>query len=105
MPVGRRVVDHRAFTAAAYDNIAREIIAFNWSKMYVSDDSQEQANILYSILLQAVNKHAPFKRLTFKTNDKPWISSHFKELIEARNKEFVNGRSDEYKRLKIKFID
>ena len=39
MPVGRRVVDHRAFTAAAYDNIAREIIAFNWSKMYRLDDS------------------------------------------------------------------
>ena len=101
-PVGRRVVDHRAFTAAAYDNIARELIAFNWSKMYVLDDSQEQGNILYSVLLQAVNKHAPVKRLTFKNNDKPWISSHFKELIEARNKEFVNGRSDEYKRLRNK---
>ena len=70
--------------------------------MYVLDDSQEQANILYSILLQAVNKHAPIKRLTFKANDKPWISSHFKDLIEARNKEFVNGRRDEYKRLRNK---
>ena len=101
-PVGRRVVDHRAFTPAAYDNIAREIIAFNWSKMYMLDDSQEQANILYSVLLEAVNKYAPIKRLTFKTNDKPWISSHFKDLIDARNKEFVNGRSDEYKRLRNK---
>ena len=68
--------------------------------MYLLDNCQEQANLFYTVLLEAVEKHAPKQRLSFKNNDKPWIDTKFKDLIASRNHEFQSGRNCEYKRLR-----
>ena len=36
--VGKKNVERRVFSKAAYDDIARDLLSFNWSKMYLVED-------------------------------------------------------------------
>ena len=83
-----------------YDEIARDLINVNWSVMYKLDDCQEQANILYTVLTEIVDKHAPLQQHIIKNNDKPWITLKFKELVNQRNLAFCAGNQITYKRLR-----
>ena len=101
-PVGDRTVCHRIFSKGAYDNIARELLAFNWSTMYLINDCQEQANILYTVLNDAIEKFAPITKVIYKNNDKPWINAYFKNLIQARNIAYLAENEKDYKQLRNK---
>ena len=100
--VGYRYVVKRVFNNAVYDSIAKDLLSYNWSNMYLENDVQKQADIFYSVVTDAVERHAPVKQLKFKNNDKPWVTIHFKVLIAQRNYAFKINDVVNYHKLRNK---
>mgnify|MGYP003497866056 FL=1 len=100
--VGYRYVVKRVFNNSVYDCIAKDLLSFNWSNMYLENDVQKQADIFYSVVTEAVERHAPVKQLKFKNNDKPWVTFQFKDLIAQRNYAFKIGDVVNYHKLRNK---
>jgi hypothetical protein len=59
--------------------------------MYREDDCRLQADMLYSIVSDVVDKYAPVRCFVLNNNDKPLITRQFKELVEQRDRAFTSG--------------
>jgi len=70
--------------------------------MYRLDDCCLQADFFYQHLLSIIDHHAPLELCTFRSNDKPWITSYFRKLITERNEAFLNHKHVLYKKLRNK---
>ena len=102
VPIGKTVVRRRIFSEHIYDCIAYDLSKINWSSMYRLDDVQSQANFFYDIMLSVVDAHAPICSSVYKNNEKPWITQHFKALIEQRNSAYERGDTTTYNYLRNK---
>jgi len=101
-PVTTKTVFQRRLNLQARDNIAKDLSNTIWQDMYCLEDCQLQANFFYQTLLISLNNHAPLELCSFKSNDRPWITSYFKKIISERNEAFKNGKTVLYKKLRNK---
>ena len=92
----RRINDYKLALMA--DDLSR----VNWQSMYKLDDCQTQTDFFYHKLLSIIDFHAPLEACAFKTNDRPWVTAYFKNLILQRNQAFNNGQHVLYRFLKNK---
>ena len=92
----RRINDYKLALVA--DDMSR----MNWQAMYKLDDCHLQTDFFYQELLSVINFHAPLEACTFKTNDRPWVTTYFKNLILQRNLAFNNRQHVLYRLLKNK---
>ena len=72
---GYKHVSKRYFSTETYECIAKDLLRTNWSIMYRENDCRLQADMLYSIVSDVVDKYAPVRSFVLRNNDKPWIGS------------------------------
>ena len=89
--VGATILYKRALSSRALDDIAKELVDFNWSSFYLETNIQLQANIFYELIFRLVDKYAPLVMCKRKNNDRPWVTSYFKEIVHKRDVAYKNG--------------
>ncbi len=90
-PAVRKIVYRRDLNDVVIDRIGYELSHVNWSTLYKADDVQSQADFFYSVVHSILDAHASIKEVILKASDKPWITDHFKSLIDSRNRAHAKG--------------
>ena len=68
------------------------ITQHTWEELYKITNPSEMCNMFLEILQQRINHLLPLKEITFHVNDKPWINSEVKTLIDKRQQAFKNNK-------------
>ena len=89
-------------SSSAYSDIAAELGRVKWHDMYKMDDCQLQMDSFYTHVFEVLDKYAPSEELIFKENDRPWVTSYFKNLILERDLAFRKHNYVLYKKLRNK---
>ena len=74
----------------------------NWAKLYHLKTCQEQYDLFHDVLLQLMDTHMPFKTVKRQTNDKPWLTDHFRDLMKQRQVAFHKKDMEQFKSLRNK---
>ena len=64
------------------------------------DNCHLQADFFYNNFHNILDEFAPIEEHKYKCNDRPWVTSYFKDLISQRNLAFSMHRTVLYKRLR-----
>ena len=76
------------------------IQSLDWHIVLETNGTQNKADAFYDILDLGMNTCFPEKKKRVHTNDKTWITSHIKNLIEKRQKAFISGNDQEWRKLR-----
>ena len=68
--------------------------------MYRLNDCQQQADFFYNTVSTIFNKHAPIVTSKRKSNDKPWITDFFRQIVKERNTAWQRGDTVLYRKLR-----
>ena len=96
------IVERRNYSDYALERIAEDLRQVNWLNLYRMDDCQQQTDTFYAILNEVIDNHAPVRTYKIKNNDRPWITTYFKELIVERNRAYKLMDKSGYKKLRNK---
>lgn len=69
------------------------ITAYNWRPVLNSTSTQDKTDCFYQILQGQVDNYFPVKTTKRHSNDKPWMSSRIRNLIQKRQRAFSQGKS------------
>lgn len=57
-----------------------------WHVGEILDDIDDQAGFLSTLLTEIVNEHMPLKQMRVRDKDVPYMTTEWKEAIQARRK-------------------
>jgi len=63
---------------------------------------QCQADIFYDLIFEIVDRHAPMILSRVKNNDRPWVTSYFKDIVNQRDDAYERGDGPLYRKLRNK---
>ena len=72
----------------------------NWTNLHLSDNLKEKINLFNDTVNTMINTSMPMKYIRRNSNDKPWITDHFRDLIARRQAALLRGSHEEYARLR-----
>ena len=58
------------------------------------DDVDDQIKEFYSIINSLIETHFPLRIASRNSNDKPWLTNRFRELISKRQQALASGKKD-----------
>ena len=99
---GWKNITTRCLDELAIDAIGSELVNADWRRLYYCDDVQEQTNYFYHVLNDAIDKFAPLIERRVKNNDKPWITTYFRKVVDQRNHAFKTHQMVLYRKLRNK---
>ena len=80
-------------------SLGEAIVRHPWHKIYRMPTCAEQFDFYQTSMTMLINKHLPWKSVSRSSNDPPWITDSFKNLVMQRNNAFRN-KLNSYKYLK-----
>ena len=106
-PKRHRVAQHKRKTQITRPLLESGIRTFgtwiqslDWHMVLKTNGTQHKADAFYTILDQGMSSCFPEKKKTVHTNDKPWITPQIKDLIAKRQKAFISGFDQEWRKLR-----
>ena len=77
----------------------------DWSDLYLKDTCEEQFSVFNQTMSDLIDSCFPLKKVVYHTNDKPWVTEYFKDLVTRRqrrqeDKALLSGHRQEYNRLR-----
>ena len=73
---------------------------FNWTSLYHMETSDSQVSYFYKVLHSLLDQYLPQIRITKYTQDKPWVTTKFRELVCQRQRALLLGNRQEYCKLR-----
>ena len=77
--------------------LIRAIDKINWSPLYTTLGCEEQLSMFNAVMQQLIDTFLPYHTVKRNTNDQPWVTDEFIELIKLRQQHFRQGTENEYK--------
>ena len=74
----------------------------DWSPLFTLESCAEQFNYFNLVMSQLIDTYLPIKEVTIHTNDKPWVTDSFKDLIIRRQAALSANNRSLYNRLRNK---
>lgn len=68
----------------------------DWENVYSAQDVDEKVTVFNSIVMDMLNKTMPERTVRCHSSDKPWMTSHIKSQIKARQCAFNRGDKISY---------
>ncbi len=68
-----------------------------WQELYMMNTCAEQFHLFSTTMTNLIDEHLPLKQVSRNSNDKPWITDKFLEMIELRQYHFNKENTTEYK--------
>ena len=90
--IQRRVKGHNEKTLFLHD-----LKRVRWQELYRMKSCEDQLNFFYNTMNGLIEQHFPIKIVSKSSNDRPWITSQFKDLIKIRDGHFYDGNDALYK--------
>ena len=78
------------------------ITSHTWDEVLNAPTPQEKADVFYSTVHDAINRHFPCKVVKFHTSDKPWITPEIKNLMKKRQSAFADKNMSLWRSLRNK---
>ena len=93
----------RPLTDSGIREFGSWITQHTWEELYKITNPSDMCNMFLQILQQRIDKLLPLKEIVFHDNDKPWINSEVKTLINKRQHAFKDNKELwKHYRLKVK---
>ena len=80
------------YNVANWDAMADKLDLTNWTAILNSNNADNSAKIITSIIIKTVQEFTPHKNIRFTNRDKPWITAEIKLHILIRNKLFNKAK-------------
>ena len=97
------VIKYRSFSNFEEDKFQCELLCSGLENLESLTNPNDALNVLCSILIRVLSKHAPIKEKRVKREHQPeWISDEIKKLIHERDYLKKKGYHDKYKILRNK---
>ena len=79
-------VVHRSYKKFNADKFREDLAAVPWSVSDVFDSVDDKVDFFDEILLKALDKHAPLRRIQVKKQGVPWVSRQIRDKMDQRVK-------------------
>ena len=73
-----------------------------WEPLYYAQSYEDKLGIFCATMSHFIDKHFPFKIVKRHSEDKPWVTDHFKSLVAQRQVAFLKGDLITYRKLRNK---
>jgi hypothetical protein len=70
-----------------------------WERIFRAEDVDEKVKLFIETVTHMLDMEVPVKTIRVHNSDKPWMTSHIKMEIKARQRAFIRGDSINYTRL------
>ena len=85
------IITKRVFTHGAKSNFTEQLKCVNWIPLYKLASCQQQWEYFHGIMLSLLDKYLPIQTSVKYETDKPWITSHFKNMVKVRQHALKSG--------------
>ncbi len=86
LPIGRQKIRQvRNFKNFVENYFIRDVSQLPWEMVYQFGDPNLCWQVWKSLLLDALNRHAPLRHKRIRNNPVPWINPQIKELMRKRD--------------------
>lgn len=83
---GARIIQRRSFQRFNPDSFLTDIKNIQWKEVCDQNDVNIALQMFMDELLEVVNKHAPIRKRTVRSNSAPWVDSELRSLMLHRDK-------------------
>ena len=77
--------------------LGRYLNEIDWSLFHNLETCEQKNAFFHDIISNGFNLIMPERKVKFHTNDAPWITEEFKQLIKSRQRAFSSGNSQLFK--------
>lgn len=81
---------------------ANDLMKTNWTSLYAMDSCEEQFTHFQSTINGFLDQHMPLRKSKSCPTDRPWVTTHFRDLICDRRKAYSTGNTSLYNYLRNK---
>ena len=89
----RRTVLKRDTRPSRKTELGRYLNEIDWSLFHNLETCEQKNAFFHDIISNGFNLIMPERKVKFHTNDAPWITEEFKQLIKSRQRAFSSGNS------------
>ncbi len=79
-----------------------DIKGINWEPLYKLESCAEKYDLFHSMIKELLDMHFPYKYVQRNTNDKPWVTDHFREICVKKHTAKQEGNKMLYHQMKNK---
>ena len=76
--------------------LKQAIINIDWSDLFRANSCEEKFNIFQKTLNELIDYHLPIHKVKRNSNDLPWVTDNFRNLIKKRQFYFHSGNNSMY---------
>ena len=79
-----------------------DLKSISWENLYELQSCSEKFAYYQNVMTTLLELHFPWKTVYRNSNDKPWVTDHFRELCIRKHQASTSGNKPLYKQLKAK---
>ena len=72
-------------------NLCKAIEAVSWEPLYRANTCKDKFDLFSNIITKLIEEHLPIQTVKRNSNDLPWVTDKFRNLIKRRQKYFNTG--------------
>lgn len=96
----RRCITRRDTRERRKCELGRYFGSIDWSILKSLPDCESKLRLFHDLVKSGLDTIMPLKTIKLHVNDPPWVTAEFKALIKARQKAFLRGDTEGYRRLR-----
>ena len=98
-----KIIKLRDKRRSKVNSVGRFLLEIPWSSLLSSDQSCEgKLSLLIEVINYGLDTIMPVRSIKIHETDRPWVSTHLKQLIIRRQKAFSSGNQPLFKILRNK---
>lgn len=82
---GNQIINKRSYKHLKKEVFVGEVQQVNWSIVCKEKNPEIALNVFMKLLMEIVNKHAPFRKFTVKSKSAPWLDKEILDLMTLRD--------------------
>ena len=90
----------RANSLCDKDFLSHSLSNFDWTPIYLQPTCQSKCEFFQNSMAYLIRQHLPTKKVWRHTTDKPWVTDHFRYLINWRQYAYMSGNTTLFRSLR-----
>ena len=90
----------RANSLRDKDSLSHSLSNFDWTPIYLQPSCQSKFEFFQNSMAYLIRQHLPTKNVRRHTTDKPWVTDHFRYLINRRQYAYMSGNTTLFRSLR-----
>ena len=94
----------RANSLRDKDSLSHCLSNFDWTPIYLQPSCQSKFEFFQNSMAYLIRQHLPTKKVRRHTTDKPWVTDHFRYLINRRQYAYMSSNTTLFRSLRNRVI-